>query len=170
MGIKEADNLAPQPHKGPLEEVFERRGEIYPDAEMVLGGKQFTVLVDCFVDQTPGYEFLRLLYINPATVTQMALVIMPDKLEIKRTSGPGESEQEIQPIFTKKIAPSIVLTEVDWSIHEVETISEQALVEILRQLDPRVVFEEDKESEIKPTSKPAIEIARLIGQNLGVLS
>lgn len=179
MGI-EAKLPPVQPHRGPLKEVFKRECKILPRVEVVFDYKQFMVLVDCFVDNTPGREFLRLLYINPETVAQMALQITPEQIEIKRTSGPGESEQEVRPIFSKKIEPSLPPEDLDWSIEEVEIISEQSLVAILNELDPRV---NSKKEEIRDErgkkqaiwinrieSRPAKEIAELIGQNLGLLS
>lgn len=68
--------------------------------------------------------------------------------------------------------PVSIKVKPDYSIREVRTFSDRAIVEIFNQLDPRIAPKVDEHGprfELKPTLIPAIEIAELIGQHLGLL-
>jgi len=157
-------------HEGPLKDFFIQKPQTYKEIKLVLGERELLVRVNCNSDFFPGQEFLRLNFIEPQSCRLVALHLSPTEFSLEELVI-IDGKSGFKKIFSRPIyqAPELQFAP-DWSIEEVEAIPEQAMAQILGQLDPRLASQDAEGQELKPNLKPAIEIAQKIGQSLGVWS
>lgn len=157
-------------HEGPLKDFFILKPQTYKEIKLVLGARELLVKVNCNSDFLPGQEFLRFNFLEPQSCRVVALHLSPTEFSLEELVI-IDGKAGFKKIFSRPIyqAPKFQ-SAPDWSIEEVEAIPEQAMAQILGQLDPRLVSQDAEVQELKPNLKPAIEIAQKIGQSLGVLS
>ncbi len=154
-------------YEGPLREVFIRESKAYDNVGISLNDKEFEVVIECISDFLPEQEYTRINFID-GSANVVALHITRDELELEKMAILG-GQPAFETIFSKPIyqAPELGF-EPEWSIKEVEALPEQAVVKILSELDPRVGLRNGDGQQLRPTLKPAKEIAKLIAENLKV--
>lgn len=166
-GVLDFDASRSCRHEGPLKDFFILEAQNFEKIKLVLGERELLVRVNCNSDFLPGQEFLRLNFIEPQSCRVVALHLSPTEFSLEELVI-IDGKTGFEKIFSRPIYQTPELQSApDWSIEEIEVIPEQAMAQILGQLDPRFASQDAEGQELKPDLKPAQEIALKIGQSLG---